>query len=395
MSKKISVLFAYNAMNIGGSTTSLLSILNHLDYDKYDVDLLLNFNSGPLLDLLPEQVNLLPPSYKYTNKKQEYLHRFLSPKFMWHFIISKFIAKKSGVAIHEAQYREWKDIEFQRKIEKQYDVAVAFLEGDRCKFVARHIKAKRKIAWIHVNYIDAKFNPDYDRDTMSVFQKIVLVSDDCKVAFDKSFPELKEKTIVLENILSADIIKKRSLTDISLDIDNSKINLASACRISYKSKGLDRAVRAMSKLNCEGKLNNVAWYILGDGSDMDNLKSLIAENGLSDIIFPLGAKINPYSYLKEMSLFFLPSRFEGKPMAVTEAFMLGLPALVTEYSSAYEQIRHEVDGFVTENSEDGIYSGLKYIIENPNVIDRWKQNVINHDYSNVSEILKIQELLGE
>lgn len=162
MKEKLSVLFAYNAMNIGGSTTSLLSVLNHIDYDKYDVDLLLNFNTGPLLNLIPSKVNLLKPSYKYTNKKQEYIHRFLSPKFLWHFLVSKLIIKKTGVPIHGPQYREWKDIEFQREIEKEYDVAVAFLEGDRCKFVARHVKAKRKIAWIHTNYIDAKFDPKYD-----------------------------------------------------------------------------------------------------------------------------------------------------------------------------------------------------------------------------------------
>ena len=57
---KRKILFIYPAMIIGGSTTSLLSLLNSLDAEKYEVDLQLFRNRGPLLDAIPEHVNLLP-----------------------------------------------------------------------------------------------------------------------------------------------------------------------------------------------------------------------------------------------------------------------------------------------------------------------------------------------
>ena len=100
MSVKKSLLITYPAMMIGGSTTSLLSILNRLDYDKYEVDLLLNSHTGELLDMIPPQINLLPPALRYTDRKKEYLRRLLSPYYMFHYIRSKAIAKKSGVPIH-------------------------------------------------------------------------------------------------------------------------------------------------------------------------------------------------------------------------------------------------------------------------------------------------------
>lgn len=395
MSTKKKVLFAYPAMMIGGSTTSLLSIFNRLDYSKYDVDLLLNSHTGELLDMIPTQVNLLPPALKYTNRKQEYFHRLISLRYMFNYLKSKIIAKNTGVEIRAAQYMEMKDVEFFREINGEYDVAISFLEGDRCKFISRHINAKKKIAWIHVNYDDAKFEPDYDRDSLSKMDKIVLVSQDCKQAFDSAFPELAHKSVIVENILATEYVQARSKEYVDLQIDRAKINIVTVCRINFKSKGLDRAVAAMAKLKSEYSLDKLCWYIIGDGSDMELLKNLISEAGLENNITPLGMKKNPYPYLVNMSMFFLPSLWEGKPMAVTEAFMAGLPALVTEYSSAREQVRDNVDGIIVENSIGGIYNGLKKIIEEPEIINELRKNVIKTDYSNVEEIAKVESLIDE
>ena len=392
MSKK-SVLFDYNAMNIGGSTTSLLSILNRMDYDKYEVDLILNQNTGVLFDMIPSEVRVLEPARKYQNKPVEYLHRFCSPRYLWHYLKSKQIVKKTGVSIHGAQYREWKDIDFQREIEKEYDVAIAFLEGDRCKYVARHVKAKRKIAWIHVNYFDAKMDPKYDQDTMEKFDSIVLVSEDSKHAFDQCFPELSTCTRVIENILSTEYVKTMSKEPVDFKIESNRINLVTTCRITFESKALDRALGVIKRIKQEEHPFNLKWYIIGDGEDYSNLKDWINKFNLQNDIILLGSKINPYPYLKDMSMFFLPSRREGKPMAVTEAFMMGLPALVTEYSSAREQIRDGVDGIIVENSEQGIYDGLIRIIEHPEIITKLKKNVMNTDYSNVEEMKKVEQLI--
>lgn len=393
MAQRKKIIIAYPAMMIGGSTTSLLSILNRLDYSKYDVDLLLNLHSGDLLFKIPEKVNLLPPAKKYTDPKKDKIHKLLSLRYMCTLLKAKSIAKKSGVPIHSAQYMEMKDAEFFRQVDGEYDVAIAFLEGDRCKFVARHINAKRKLAWIHINYADSKFNPDYDREAMAAFDKIVLVSEDCKVDFDKAFPELCDRTCVIENILSTEYVQSMADEESDLVVDKNKINLVSTCRINFRSKGLDRAVEAMAKLKEEGLLENIAWYIFGDGQDMAAFRNMIEENDLNDVIFPLGIRKNPLKYLKDMTMFFLPSRFEGKPMAVTEAFMVGLPVLVTEYSSAREQIRDGIDGIITENSTEGIYNGLKALLNGDFSVDQLKRNVISKDYSNIEEIEKVEKLI--
>ena len=58
MKKKI-FIFSH-AMEIGGAERALLGFLDSVDYSKYDIDLFLLRHSGELLDLIPNEVNLLP-----------------------------------------------------------------------------------------------------------------------------------------------------------------------------------------------------------------------------------------------------------------------------------------------------------------------------------------------
>ena len=62
MKKKL--LFVIESLTLGGAEKSLVTLLNLMDYSKYDVDLLLFAQGGAFQQLLPEQVNLLPiPEY--------------------------------------------------------------------------------------------------------------------------------------------------------------------------------------------------------------------------------------------------------------------------------------------------------------------------------------------
>lgn len=391
---KIKILISYPTMMIGGSTTSLLSILDRLDYNKYDVDLLLDVKGGELLHFVPNSVNILQSAYKYPNHRLRKISNLLSPSYMNAYLKSRRISKESGNYREGIQFIESSDVEKYRTIHKIYDISISFLEGRNCKFVANHISAKKKIAWIHIDYKASGFNPKYDLEAMSKFDKIVTVSQSCKDSFDECFPSLSDKTCVIENILSSNVIRERSNATNPIPIDNKCINLVTTCRIVFSSKGLDRAVRAMANLRSVQGFEKLRWYLIGDGSDMPKLKQLINECQLGNHIFLIGNQTNPYSYMKDMDMFFLPSRWEGKPMAVTEAFMLGLPVLATNYLSAQEQIKDGFDGIIVDNSQDGIENGLKYILESDYIITKLKQNVLSRDYSNDMEMSKIYQLFS-
>ena len=65
MKKKI--LFVMNNLNCGGAEKALISLLETIDYSKYDIDLLLFKQEGIFISKIPKEVNLLPEmeNYKY------------------------------------------------------------------------------------------------------------------------------------------------------------------------------------------------------------------------------------------------------------------------------------------------------------------------------------------
>lgn len=398
MKNKKSVLIAYPAMMLGGSTTSLLSILYNLDYSKYEVDLALAFYSGDWMNDIPNQVKLLEPVYQYQGKKERYIRRLLSPKYMVVKGISKLIEIFDGHPVRGQQFLGMMDVDFYRDLEKEYDVAIAFLEGQTCKYIANHVKAKEKIAWVHVDYKEARRCAKYDVSSLKKYKHIIHVSEKCLYSFVEMFPDLAEKCSVIENILSQSRLRHLAEEQIeNLVINNKKINIITTCRITYYQKGLDRALNIISTLAEKNKElhNKIHWYIIGNGPDYENFKQKIKEKKLEIIITLLDAQKNPYKFYTKMDCFFLPSRYEGKPMAVTEALILGLPVIVTEYSSAREQIQDGIEGKVFDNSEMGTEEAIRYIITHRAELNTMKQFILQKDYSNEEEMEKIEALLDE
>ena len=67
MKKKL--LFVIESLRLGGAEKSLVTLLNLMDYSKYEVDLLLFSQGGAFQQLVPSEVNLLsvPDYYMYNN----------------------------------------------------------------------------------------------------------------------------------------------------------------------------------------------------------------------------------------------------------------------------------------------------------------------------------------
>ena len=66
---------------------------------------------------------------------------------------------------------------------------------------------------------------------------------------------------------------------------------------------------------------------------------------------------------RHSDLYICSSRVEGFSTAVTESLVVGIPVVSTNCSGAYELLgKNNEYGVVCQNSEDGIYSGIKYIL---------------------------------
>ena len=158
-------------------------------------------------------------------------------------------------------------------------------------------------------------------------------------------------------------------------------------------KGYLRLLHALSRLKQEGFLFQMIF--VGDGPQKEELLQCTKDMGLSECVIFAGAQSNPHKYTAKADVFICSSFAEGYSTSCTEAVMLGVPVVSTQVSGAEEIIESAESGLVVENTEDGLYENLKKILEDPEVICRWKETLQNskYNFSVEKRSLKLKELL--
>lgn len=395
------ILMASFDMEVGGVERSLISMLNNFDYTKYDIDLMLYCHKGDFLDLLPSKINLLEefPEYTTFRKSIKEILREKQYQIALSRIFAKFKASIIGgkLGFTEPGYYQmqliWKyALPFLPKLEKEYDIAISYLWPHY--FIAEKVNAKKKIAWIHTDYSMVETDIQLDIKMWDKFDYIIAVSDACKSSFLKKYCDLKNKVIVIENITSPNFIRKMAkeyvVNPMVLD---TRFKIVTVARLSY-AKGIDNAVMALKLLKEKG-YHNIAWYIVGYGGDEDSIKSLIKQEKLEDCFILLGKQKNPYPFIKEADIYIQPSRYEGKAVTVGEAQILSKPVLITNYTTAKSQVENGVDGYITDQSIDGIVKGIELFIGNQQFRSKLADNCKNTNYENVSELEKLYKIIEE
>ena len=393
------VLISSFDMEVGGVERSLISMLNNFDYSNNDVDLMLYSHTGDFMPMLNDKVNLLNEIKQYSTFRKSIGETIKQGNLILGLarILSKFLAKINGRTKNLSEYGiyqmqlMWKySLPFLPKLEKKYDVAISYLWPHY--FVAEKVQAKRKIAWIHTDYSTIETDVDMDLKMWDKFDYIMAVSEECKNAFLKKYPSLKDKVKVMENITSPDFIREMASENIEENIKNdNSFKLVSVARLSH-AKGIDNAVKALKILHNRG-LTNIKWYVVGYGGDEQMIRNLIKENNLEDSFILLGKKVNPYPYINAGDIYVQPSRYEGKAVTVVEAQILGKPVVITNYTTAKSQVRDNVDGYICELSVEGIADGIEKLYRNKELRDKLSSNCKQIEYSNSYELEKLYELI--
>lgn len=384
------ILFVYYGMIVGGSTISLLALLNAMNSDEYDIDLQLLTNSGALLDQIPAHVHLLPPALKYTGTKGKTIKiakGLLTGSLPKAWLVNRRMGKK-GISsqVLDDFYAE----HLSRENPQEYDIAIGFLEGWPVRYVAHHIKAKKKLGWLHSTFANLAPVPELEVHWMKKMEHVVFVADDLRDAFQKAMPEFAHKAVTIHNIVDSELIRKRAeQTD---ETDKAFIRfrnadcfkLVTVCRVLISVKGLDRTIEHAKKLKEMGK--KFLWAIVGDGEDMPAFEKMIQDADVADCVIAVGKRMNPLPFVKAADIFCMLSRYEGKPMVITESMILGTPPLVTRYLSADEQIRDGLEGIIVDNGECTALDALIKCMEEPHTVQDMRSFLRQQEYGNASYI---------
>lgn len=370
------ILFVINTLGQAGAETALLSLLQTLAREKgearYEISLYVLAGQGEMASRLPADVRLLNKEYReesvLTAKGRKYLKKtVLKAMFTRGTVVKLFPYLVKNTCAMLGKKRLLPDKLLWRVLSdggmvlpEEYDLAVSYLEGGAAYFVADHVKAAKKAAFIHVDYEKAGYTRALDKDCYLKFDKIFTVSDEVREAFLKAYPELPEKTEVFHNILNKEEIVRRAEEGEGFTDGFTGIRLLSVGRLTAQ-KAFEVSVDAMKRLKDAGK--NVRWYVLGEGDQRKKLQEQIDALGLTEDFILYGAVNNPYPFMKQVDIYVHASRFEGKSIAIQEAQILGKPMVVSDCSGNREQVRHGKDGLMCGLTPDSLAENITLLLE--------------------------------
>ena len=393
------ILIVHFNMEFGGAESSLLGLLDTIDYSKYTVDLFLLSHSGELMPLINEHVNLLPENSSYKALTQPISANLRNGNLGIAFArcYARMRSALSRGALHfphnYKQYFHKLSMPYLPNIPGEYDLAISF--NDPHYIIGEKVNAKVKLAWFHTDASRIQFCDDIEKEMWGMSDYAINVSGNCKEAFDRSHPYLDmSRSLVIENLLSKKMILTRSAefdTSEEMMQENSKI-LLSVGRFC-EAKNFDNVPDICRRLVADGL--DVKWYLIGYGGDEPLIRQKIDEAGMQARVIILGKKDNPYPYMRACDLYVQCSRYEGKAVTVREAQLLGKPVVITDYATSGSQLEDGVDGVIVPMDNAGCAAGIAALLRDPARMQWLSENCKKRDYTNSAEVEKIYALMED
>lgn len=376
-------------MNIGGVQKALVSLLQVLK-NQYDVTLLLFSARGELMSEVPPEVRIAEVGglFKYlgmsqgecSSKKDKLIRGFFaaiarSIGFKWSIKLMHVLGRKKEIT--------------------GYDAAISYLHcampnsfyGGVAEYVQYYVKAKKRVCYIHCDYINSGTETPYSKSVYMKYDTIIGVSKSVAEQFVRAIPQMKEKTVAIYNPINVEKIKNDAQKD-PYRYDGNYVNCLTVARLSSE-KGVDRFVRVLDKLNSD----RVRYYVVGDGKEHQSIETLIQDKGLDGRVFLLGEQDNPYRYMINADMLVVPSYHEAAPVVFQEAQVLGLPVFTTNTLSANEMVSDRY-GMVVENSEEAMIKGMQKIISDDKRMLEIRRNLEHFQYGDGDVLGAISSVLG-
>lgn len=168
-------------------------------------------------------------------------------------------------------------------------------------------------------------------------KKVIAVSNGVRDDLITNFNFSSDKIITIYNpAFDPDIITK----SIEVDIDLLKIknNYIIAVGRLARQKNYPNLIKAFKILKNNDKVKDLKLVIVGDGPEKHNIINLISSLNLSDEVFLIGYKINPFPLIKNASVYALSSNNEGFGLVLIEALALKKQIVSTDCPSGPREI---------------------------------------------------------
>lgn len=343
-------------MVVGGAEKVLIDLVNHLDADRYEVTVIALFRKSVYNDYVFQFEEGFNSNVKY---------RFLidNTNKMRYRIFNFFHSKLNTLLIYR-----W-------LINEKFDIEIAFYEGWPTEFVAYSNQNSCKIAWLHTQQERlyqriSKKRKDKLYEIYNKYNHVISVSDAVGRSFSNIFPGHRTSTVY--NPFNLKLIQSKANQYVDYHPKGNVVNFLTVGRL-IKLKGYTRLINTLNRLRNEGYLFHLT--LIGEGHLKPELKRLTESYDLRDYIKFIGFTTNPYIYIANSDLFICSSFVEGLSTVAIESMALNVPVLATNCGGMDEIITNNVNGLICENSEEGLYLSLKQILQNLDLLLKFKTNL--------------------
>lgn len=382
MNKK-KILFSRGEMRVNGISFSLLNLLNFIDYDNYDISVMVSSIKNPEQE---ELVNRIDKNVRifYRNStnnftfgehiQQMYRNRFGYKKIFYPMYRREFLRSygevgfdyildfdgynsffsliilqddkaRKGIWQHSDMLAEqqlrfpWLENIF--KLYKYYDLVISC--SYEIMLVNRKNLIKRYCAYDQFkyikNFIDAKRVIEGSKENV------------IRVYNGQTFLAVNEET-------TNGCINTKLIPYCSETVKDKIYRFVTVGRLSPE-KNHTNLIAGFNKLYKDNP--NVYLYILGDGPLKKKLVQQIKRLNLDNHVILTGNVKNPFAILKHCDCFILPSLHEGQPVVINEARVMHMPIIVSNFSSVKGALMDNGQ-LIINTDEESIYNGLTAFI---------------------------------
>ncbi|MFV0470232.1 MAG: glycosyltransferase [Dysgonomonas sp.] len=385
------ILIFNDCFYMGGTEVLLLDVLNHLAEKDCEVTLLLP-NPSERNQLLSEVSPRIKVQYIFHEQPTGFKRKFVRHLML---VFPRIFAKVMKIDVGKNDLIVcFKDtlysVVFSRmNVPKiQWVHNQPFIHSYKYQSVTDWIRIQ--INRLHLRKMERSFNR---------FNEVICVSESCRDKYLEIYGKNLSKTDirVLYNALDLSGIAEKAVQPVSGIPLFSGTYFILVTRISPE-KTVDRTVKMACRLIDEGY--NFRIMILGEGGQSDYIRDLIIELGLTDIITMYGRVGNPYPYMKQADWLLCGSSRESFSLVLLEAISLGTPVLTTNCGGPEDVIAYGKYGLLLENSIDGVYQGMKKVLDEPSLKDYYNslatENLNRFDYqkwqTEVDKLLGVEDL---
>lgn len=391
MRKKIAI--CANANVVGGVEEALVQLLRNIDYSRYEVTLY-----GEYIDLykqrFPTEVIVRDccisdrQGITFLLRRQKYGAALRS---FWYRIVC-FILHRLKKYDMQAYYSMRSYTCIPSLEDKEYDLVVAYtyLVASVVGNTVYRLRGKKKVLWIHgASGHSKQACQKLDDNIYSKFDTVFCCSDAVREYFSRSYPKSGNVSRTFYNLV--DTRRILELSEETLPITMKEISILTVGRLSVE-KGQQMVPKTTRILLDAGY--DIYWYLVGDGPLRTEVEQELEKHCVQDHVILLGAKANPYPYIKNCNIYVQPSFSEGYCTTTREAKIHCKPVVTTDAPGMREQFSSGENGLIVDAmTPESLANGLKLLLDTPNLKEKFTNVLKNENDNNSIELQKLYNLI--